>query len=183
MKNFYVAVALATFAVAPAFAADMPVKAPPKPVATGYSWAGWYIGLNAGGIWGSSTDAVDPSGCFVAAVAPCGAPPTNNPLRSDTGSLNRAGFIGGAQAGVNWQTDKWVYGLETDFQGTSLNSTDAVNRPVAAPLVGNFIHSVNEKLDWLGTFRGRLGVTVSPTWLLYATGGLAYGHVNSSTNV
>jgi outer membrane immunogenic protein len=38
---------------APAFAADMPVKAPPKPVAPApvYSWTGWYVGLNAGYSW------------------------------------------------------------------------------------------------------------------------------------
>ena len=37
-----------------------------------------------------------------------------------------------------------------------------------------------EKLPWFGTVRGRIGVLASPTWLFYATGGLAYGEIKSS---
>ena len=40
-------------------------------------------------------------------------------------------------------------------------------------------------MDWFGTVRGRFGVVSGP-WLLYGTGGLAYGHVKYSylnTNV
>jgi outer membrane immunogenic protein len=40
--------------------------------------------------------------------------------------------------------------------------------------------SLNQKLEWFGTVRGRAGVLVSPTVLLYATGGLAYGEVKTS---
>ena len=39
------------------------------------------------------------------------------------------------------------------------------------------------RLDWFGTLRARLGVTVAPTFLLYATGGLAYGGVRLNTLV
>ena len=35
--------------------------------------------------------------------------------------------------------------------------------------------TVTQKLDWLGTVRGRVGITPASNWLLYATGGLAYG--------
>jgi outer membrane immunogenic protein len=35
-------------------------------------------------------------------------------------------------------------------------------------------------LDWFGAVRGRIGYAVVPDVLLYATGGLAYGHVTSS---
>jgi outer membrane immunogenic protein len=40
--------------------------------------------------------------------------------------------------------------------------------------------TANEKLDWFGTVRGRVGVTFDRA-LLYATGGLAYGHATLST--
>src|SRR5258708_997349 len=35
-------------------------------------------------------------------------------------------------------------------------------------------------LPWFGTFRGRLGFTPAERWLVYATGGLAYGEVTTS---
>jgi outer membrane immunogenic protein len=38
---------------------------------------------------------------------------------------------------------------------------------------------LDERLQWFGTFRGRLGFTVLPSTLLYATGGLAYGSLKS----
>jgi len=36
------------------------------------------------------------------------------------------------------------------------------------------------KLPWFGTFRGRLGFTPAERWLVYVTGGLAYGEVTTS---
>jgi outer membrane immunogenic protein len=39
---------------------------------------------------------------------------------------------------------------------------------------------VEQKLPWFGTLRGRIGVTPTPTWLLYATGGLAYGEIDTN---
>ena len=55
MKKLVIAsLALAAFA-APAFAADMPVKAPvykAPVIAPVYNWTGFYLGLNAGGSWG-----------------------------------------------------------------------------------------------------------------------------------
>ena len=58
-----------------------------------------------------------------------------------------------------------------------------INRPVAAPLVGNFIHWESDKPSWLATIRGRVGVTVTPNFLIYGTGGVAFGDVRSATNV
>ena len=40
--------------------------------------------------------------------------------------------------------------------------------------------AASKSLDYLGTVRGRLGYLFTPTLLVYATGGLAYGGVNSS---
>jgi outer membrane immunogenic protein len=183
-KLLFVATAFIGLGTGAAMAADMPVKAPilkaaPAPVD---SWSGFYIGVNAGGIWSRNHDTVAPDGCFLTNVA-CGGGVANNPLRSDTGRLNHGGFLGGGQIGINWQQNNMVYGLEADFDGSSLNSTDSVNRPVVAPLVGNFLHSVNERISALGTARARLGFLAGPSWLLYATGGAAFGHVSSTTNV
>src|SRR6185312_14587303 len=39
---------------------------------------------------------------------------------------------------------------------------------------------VTKSIDWFGTVRGRVGFLVTPQWLLYGTGGLAYGETKSS---
>jgi outer membrane immunogenic protein len=48
-------VAMGALIAGPAMAADMPVKAPPAPVAPAYSWTGFYIGGEVGGGWASET--------------------------------------------------------------------------------------------------------------------------------
>ena len=42
------------------------------------------------------------------------------------------------------------------------------------------VASATEKLNYLGTVRGRVGWLATPAFLLYATGGLAYGEVRQS---
>jgi outer membrane immunogenic protein len=42
---------------------------------------------------------------------------------------------------------------------------------------------VDQKLEWFGTFRGRAGILVGPSALLYATGGLAYGSLQTGVTL
>jgi outer membrane immunogenic protein len=42
---------------------------------------------------------------------------------------------------------------------------------------------VNKRISWLGTVRARLGWLAIPTFLVYGTGGFAYGEVKSSTDI
>jgi outer membrane immunogenic protein len=81
---------------------------------------------------------------------------------------NSAGVVGGGQIGFNYQfAAPIVVGVETDFQGTSLGSNNS-----------NWGYgSGGARLTWFGTVRGRLGWLVTPTLLLYGTGGFAYGQV------
>jgi outer membrane immunogenic protein len=172
-----------------ASAADLPRKAPaytppPPPILT---WNGWYGGLNAGGIWANNSDFDNTATSFgvggaASNVAAAAAMAAAVPLSFDTG--NKAGFIGGGQFGYNYQTGAVVWGVETDIQGTSLRgSASAFNQ---APIVGfepataDVSSAANSKLDVFGTLRARLGWTPSPPWLIYATGGLAYGHVDTN---
>jgi outer membrane immunogenic protein len=186
-KTLIASIALVAASTGFASAADLPVKAAPMApvVAPVWGWTGWYIGANIGGIWSDSEDTVRPIGCFVNPAILCGGPLTNNPLRTDVGNLNGSsnniGVTGGGQFGYNWQMGTFLLGFETDINGSSLNASDTVTRPLAAPLVGILNHTVNEKLDWFGTVRGRAGFLVAPTWLLYVTGGLAYGDVKSNS--
>src|ERR1700757_4316599 len=108
-------VALMALGTAAAQAADLPTrKEAPAPVFVPppFTWTGFYVGLNAGGIWSSGSRSAT---LFAPAAFPF-------PVTADfPGGLGNgsAGFIGGGQAGYNWQTGAFVFGVETDFQGTT----------------------------------------------------------------
>ncbi|HXZ17964.1 MAG TPA: outer membrane beta-barrel protein, partial [Roseiarcus sp.] len=101
-----------------------------------------------------------------------------------------AGFIGGAQAGYNYQLalgkgfKDLVLGLETDIQGlTASESVYASNLGMST--LSRFGHTFvggnySRSIDYLGTVRGRVGLVLKPTVLAYATAGLAYGGVSFS---
>jgi outer membrane immunogenic protein len=64
-----------------------------------------------------------------------------------------------------------VYGIEADLNWVGAKDS-------------TFTHNsfpFTTKLSWLGTVRGRLGITLSPPTLLYATGGYAVGKVENDT--
>jgi outer membrane immunogenic protein len=170
MKWTAVALASVLALVAPAaYAADMALKAAPAPVVVD-PWAGWYAGVNIGGSFGKAGDTTS-----------FGAPPV---LFASTSS-KLDGVIGGGQVGYNLRSNNWLFGLEADIQASSERATATstalggnCSAIAVVPCVGNL--SDQEKLPWFGTVRGRLGMLASPTWLLYVTGGLAYGEIKST---
>jgi outer membrane immunogenic protein len=99
------------------------------------------------------------------------------------------GALGGVQLGYNWQAGSWVYGLEGDIQITGAKDTDNWSAPGAPPVViipgppGDFLPgpavggtaSFTNEWKLFGTVRGRLGFLPAERWLVYATGGLAFG--------
>ena len=169
---------------APAMAADMAVKAPaPYP----YLWNGFYVGLNAGYADEQSTFTT------AASYTPDGAlgvvPTVSEGLAAlSSGRIttnNGMGFIGGGQIGYNLQLSKlFVAGLEADIQGktgTSGGSIAAGQSVIGIPITSN--QTVSAKTDWIGTVRGRFGIVLTPTWLVYFTAGLAYGGNNANTTL
>jgi len=161
-------------------AANMPVKALPPAL---LAWTGWYAGVNAGYI-----DAVGRTNTDALSVE------SNTPenairlVNSATNQFNHRNgdFLGGAQIGYNYQfSPSFVAGLEADIQGSALRRDHLATNSEITRFGGAWIttSSVSNSLDWLGTVRGRVGVTPTPSLLLYATGGLAYGGVRSSTRV
>ena len=154
-----------------ASAADMALKAPP-PVVPVWSWTGFYVGGNAGWV-GSSSNNIFNTGTDTGAG---GLGASLNVVGSIPQSINDrySGFIGGAQAGYNWQMGNWLIGVEADIDGASAKSSVLAIFPgnaLAVPLSTNY----SRELDWLATFRGRVGILASPSLLLYGTGGLAVG--------
>ena len=107
----------------------------PQPLV--YSWVGPYIGANLGYGWGDIS---------------------HNPT-------SPSGVLGGVQAGYNWQTGAWVFGLEGDVQISGADDTFAPWK-FSNP--------------WFGTARGRVGYAFNNV-LVYGTGGLAFGEVRGET--
>ncbi len=121
---------------ASAQAADLPYR--PYTVnqpLNAYSWAGPYLGANLGYGWGS----------------------VDNNLASPSG------FLGGVQAGYNWQSGQFVFGIEGDIQASGADDR------FAAWKFSN---------PWFGTVRGRVGYAMNNV-LLYGTGGLAFGELKA----
>ena len=102
-----------------------------------YSWAGPYLGGNLGYAWGS----VD-----------------NNPTKP-------SGFAGGVEAGYNWQSGQWVFGIEGDIQAGGATDTFAPWK-FSNP--------------WFGTLRGRVGYVLGNV-MFFGTGGLAFGELRATT--
>jgi outer membrane immunogenic protein len=175
LKGVALAALTAIGAVA-AQAADLPTrKEAPAPVfiPPPFTWTGFYVGLNAGGIISSGSRSVslfDPvTGDFLNSSFPGGI------------GNGKSGFLGGGQAGYNWQTGAFVLGVVTDFDGTTLSKNfNFASAPytAAGPFLGDTLN-VNAKasLDWLGTTRGKVGFVATPDnrLLFYGTGGIAYG--------
>jgi outer membrane immunogenic protein len=172
--------ALAVMTAGPALAADLPVKAPvykAMPAAVS-DWTGFYIGLDGGYSWGNS--ATDYA--------------TGVPAFSTSQPMD--GWVFGGQAGYNWQINQsWLIGLEADLQATGQDGTATLPTSVgattctfptfAAPTCTSNASagSFEQKFPWLGTARLRLGVLPSDHWLLYATGGLAVGEIETNATV
>ena len=102
-----------------------------------YSWAGPYLGANLGYEWGSVN---------------------NNPAKP-------SGFVGGVQAGYNFQTGPWVFGVEGDIQAAGADDTFAPWK-FSNP--------------WFGTLRGRAGSAFTNV-LFYGMAGLAFGELRAQT--
>jgi outer membrane immunogenic protein len=182
-------VAFAVTAVIPAAsAADLaarPYTKAPVMVDPGYNWSGFYIGGNVGYSWGRERTDGDLTGTQNVSVFRTAGPTLFSSVTTAAAALplsgrgNMDGFVGGGQIGYNWQSSKWLFGLEADFQGSDERATADVCTAAGCPL-GSSILTANYKLDWFGTARGRVGFLATDRVLLYATGGLAYGHLTAN---
>jgi outer membrane autotransporter protein len=140
-------------------------KAPPMAVIEPVNWTGFYFGGFAGTGWGQTDwTFVGPS----------------------TGTSPRmAGFLGGGEAGWNYQTGAFVFGVEADlalgglFGGTSCPNVGAQTFNVAAPVplatagVGTNSFTCNETLRYMGTATARIGYAWDRV-LVFVKGGGAW---------
>lgn len=162
----------------PAAAADMPMKAPAvqaPPVAV-YNWTGFYIGGHAGYGWGDAASHIDWSDpVFAGGPSPPAIPADY--------SKNTSGFIGGGQIGWNYQTGNLVVGVEADLSYANFKDDISLGGLLANFNGASFTYSESQRLRWFGTTRARIGFTPVSNWLIYATGGFAFGKVNAETHL
>lgn len=157
------------------YAADAVIgePVPEAPVASSFDWTGAYIGLNAGGGFGRFDHPFS-------VMAPTTTPATQ--LLGGSLDISAGGFIGGVQAGYNWQSGQFVYGVETDFQGSTVKAEDRLSLNFGGPGGIDVNGKAGTKVDWFGTLRARLGYAATDRFMVYGTGGLAYGHIKSYIN-
>ena len=144
---FATVAAIALAGAMPAAAADFgsrynynrpPAYAPP----IYYAWTGFYVGAHLGGAFGGSNN-------FYGLAL----------------SDNDARFLGGLQAGADWQFyGNWVVGAEGQYSWLSRNNASAV-------FPGGFVYNNDQR--GLGSVTARLGYSFGPA-LAYVKGGYAY---------
>jgi outer membrane immunogenic protein len=162
-------------------AADLPTAkaAPlaPAPVQrAAYSWTGFYVGANVGANITSNFNADAQAGSGFSFHD------DNSGLAAATLDTGVGGVAGGVQAGYNYQWGPAVIGAEADISGLSAGGGSSWTS--FATLNGSTLTtSASERLDYLGTIRARLGYVLYDRWLVYATGGFAYGQVKNNGSV
>jgi outer membrane immunogenic protein len=156
MKRILITAMLSIAAAGGALAADLPQPMPPPQapvayiptVAPVYNWGGIYVGINGGYAFGNS----DWTGGAVS-----------------SGNFSTSGGVVGGTLGANFQTDAFVFGLETDLDYAPIQG----NGP------GTFCINCETSSTWLGTTRVRVGYAADRV-LFYGTAGGAYGDVKAS---
>ena len=138
--------------LSPALAADLPYAKAPVVATPVYDWSGYYVGVFGGGGLGNHN---------------------YNNANGFAGSANftvnyaSTGAVGGGEAGYNWQTGNYLFGVEADGFWSGIKGNDASQQ------LGVIDQS---NLRWGGTLRARGGVTVDRL-LLFFTGGWAFGDI------
>lgn len=186
MKHIaFAGLVLAAASVAPAFAADLPVKAPR--IMAVDNWTGFYVGVNGGYSWGRADTDLTATQTTVGTITrttlggtvldvttvPVG---TTTTRLSDRARMD--GGLFGGQIGYNAKYNNWIVGLEADIQGTGQRGGSSFCLTAACPL-GSTVITSDFHLRWFGTVRGRAGLLVDPNFLIYATGGLAVGEIGA----
>lgn len=120
-------------------------------------------------VWGGSAAAHCHKGAFNglyigASVGYAGLDADHYPYAQNKLSSDDSGVIAGGHLGYNMQCGRFVMGVEGDINYVDLESH------VTAADTTDYWTSV----DWLATLRGRLGIAVHDSMLLYATAGVAW---------
>lgn len=99
-------------------------------------------------------------------------------------SLDSSGFVGGIQAGYDYQfPNRLVLGVEADVNASGVEGKVNVSGAAAGVINGNLSLNAGSELNSLSTLRGRLGYAFDNGAMPYATAGIAYGEVDTGYGI
>lgn len=143
-----------------------------------FSWTSCYLGGNLGAKWGNRGDTIE----LAAVPFPGGTIPSFSvPLQGQSvGS-----FIGGGQAGCNYQIGNVVLGIEGDGEGQHWDSGRQFGVLSTGVFSDNGTGTPPTTLEalsrWQAPLRGRIGYAWDRI-LIYATGGISWTNVRVCSN-
>src|SRR5262245_40280745 len=147
-------------------------------------WTGFYFGVNGGYGWGDngaqfSGDNPDGQGAGNYLINTLAGSSSPQPPAQLGRTLKTDGWFGGGQLGYNRQIGRtFVAGVELDIQKSWVDGDDTIKS--AAPF---FTLTTQQKLDWFSTARARLGVVAHERFLVFVSGGLAFGKTDVSSKI
>jgi len=150
MKKLILAGAASVFMTGAAMAVDAPMMTP----GVTYDWTGFYVGLFAGGAWGT-VDVDDVDGY--------------NGVTAGDFSYNVNGFHGGGLGGYSWQRDSLVFGVEGELGYLGLDDSAQLPAFVGVRLPGDSRSSMDTGL--FASLTGRAGIAAG-NLLFYIKGGV-----------
>ncbi len=169
-KKIVTAAAMLVAAAGVAHAADLPARVAPAPYVAPlpvFTWTGAYFGINAGAAFDNREKFTTNS---------------NATVLGGGQSFSDSGFSAGGQVGYNYEFQGFGGGLGGPGSGIVVGfEADAMYMDTDKSinvLQNGGTSSFRSGLDFLGTARGRIGYAFN-TFLIYGTGGFAYGDVNS----
>lgn len=160
--------------------AALPLSAAAAKAQVDYDWSGPYIGVNIGQGRDADFDLdasleVDGGTTFFPGAIAGGTFPT-------TRSFDGDGLVGGVQVGFNMQAGMFVFGGELDAQLSDISSSISIpGAPGGTTDNPDGFTDLNFEVDYFATARGRAGIALD-RFLVYATGGYAYGRVDFDRN-
>jgi outer membrane immunogenic protein len=146
--------------LSPAFGADLPYAKAPSFAPPVYDWTGVYVGVFGGGGYGNHNvnNANGQAGTFT----------------DFTANYSSTGGVAGGEIGYDWQSGNYLVGVAGDVFWSGIKGNDS-NQFFAGAFPG--VTGIDaDNLRWGGTLRARGGIAFD-RWLLFFTGGYAFGDI------
>jgi outer membrane immunogenic protein len=138
-------------------------------------WTGFYGGVSLGG---RVTNSDWKTECLLPGLLSCPAGNTVFASQFSTANpsdLHTADVRAGGQLGYNLQLQSWLIGLESDFSYAN-NDSRRTGIPGTYLPGSATADSIKVENSWDVSLRARGGFLVTPSTLLYATGGVSWLH-------